>query len=130
MKQVIFVTNERAIRLHRKLIEATGGISGLRDKSLLESAIAQPQMSIFKEYACKNIFEMAAAYCYHIAKNHPFIDGNKRTALAVTLFFLKKNGYALKPKVDLYSLMLDIAASKIIKEQAAKFFKSNTVQIE
>lgn len=130
MKPIIFITTQQTIEYHAKLIAQVGGISGLRDKKLLESALGQPQMTIFGSYACKTIFEMAAAYCYHIAKNHPFIDGNKRVALLVTLVFLKKNGYIFKPRTDLYTLMLNIAASQITKEQIAQFFKNNTMQIE
>lgn len=129
MKKINFITTAQAIKYHAKLIAKVGGIPGLRDKKLLESAIAQPQLTIFGSFACKSIFEMAAAYCYHIAKNHPFIDGNKRTALLVTLVFLKKNGYKFKSKTNLYQLMLDVAASKITKEQIAKFFKDATFSL-
>jgi death-on-curing protein len=104
-------------------MKETGGIQGIRDKRLLESALAQPQMTIFGKYVCKNIFEMAAAYCYHIAKNHAFIDGNKRTALLVSLLFLKKNGYRLPNKPYLYTLMVDMASSKISKEEIASIIK-------
>lgn len=122
----IFITPEQAIKYHAKLLAKIGGIPGIRDKKLLESAMAQPQMTTFGSYACKSIFEMEAAYCFHIAKNHPFIDGNKRTALLVTLVFLRKNGYKFKANTDLYALMVDIAASKITKERVATFFEENT----
>ncbi|CAN5121745.1 type II toxin-antitoxin system death-on-curing family toxin [soil metagenome] len=112
----IFITVTQAIKYHTKLVAKVGGIPGIRDKKLLESAMAQPQMTLFGSYACKSIFEMAAAYCYHIAKNHPIVDGNKRTALLVTLVLLKKNGYVFKPKTDLYQLVFDVAASQIYKE--------------
>lgn len=127
MKEVSFVTPAQAVKYHAKLIAQVGGMPRVRDKKLLESAMAQPQMTIFGSYACKDIFEMAASYCFHITKNHPFFDGNKRTALLVTLIFLKKNGYIFKPKIDLYDLMLNVAASKISKENIAQFFRENTI---
>ncbi len=82
-------------------------------------------MTIFGQFVCKDTFEMAAAYCYHIAKNHPFVDGNKRAALLTSLTFLKENGFSINQEVDFYAFMLDVASSKLSKEQIAHFFKTN-----
>ena len=76
-------------------IELYGGMYGIRDKNMLKSAIAMPEATFDNEYLHSSIPSMAAAYCFHICKNHPFVDGNKRAALATTLVFLELNDYAL-----------------------------------
>lgn len=128
MKQIAFLDTKEVINLHDMLIKKYGGLPGIHDKKLLESAIAQPQITIFGKYACKNIFEMAAAYCYHITKNHPFLDGNKRIALLTSLTFLEKNNVGIKSDANFYTFMLDVASSKISKEEIAEFFKEHTIQ--
>lgn len=125
MKSINFITSQEVIQIHELLIKTYNGIPGIRDKRLLESAIAQPSMTIFGVYLYKNLYEMAASYCYHIIKNHAFVDGNKRTGILTTLVFLEKNGLQIKPKANLYDLALDIAASQITKEQVAEFFRKN-----
>jgi death-on-curing protein len=74
----LFLDIDRVLRTHRSLIERYGGAEGIRDVGLLHSAIAMPQASFGGEFLHKNLFEMAAAYLYHIVQNHPFVDGNKR----------------------------------------------------
>lgn len=130
MNKINFLSVTDVIKLHTTVIKIYGGLEGIRDKKLLESAIAQPKMTIFGQFACKDIFQMAAACCFHIAKNHPFIDGNKRTSLLITLTFLEKNGFRINKKVDLYNFMLDVASSRISKEQIAEFLKNNTFKVE
>lgn len=125
-----FLTISEIIKFHEKLINKYGGIHGIRDRALLESALAQPKMTIFGTYAFKNLFEMAAAYCYHITKNHPFVDGNKRTGLLAAMTFLEKNGYILQANVNLYSFILNVASSKLSKKQICQFFKKHSIQIE
>jgi len=86
-----FLTLAEAVDLHRRLIDEYGGAPGIRDVGLLEAALAIPQATFDGQYLHGSIFEMAAAYLYHICQNHPFIDGNKRVALAATLLFLSLN---------------------------------------
>ncbi|MDI6800525.1 MAG: type II toxin-antitoxin system death-on-curing family toxin [Thermodesulfovibrionales bacterium] len=81
-KEIIFLTLAEVIDIHTDQIEKYGGSMGIRDKNLLYSAIAMPSASFYRTFLHSDIFEMAAAYVYHISQNHPFIDGNKRTALA------------------------------------------------
>lgn len=85
MESIWFLDLDRALRMHRSLIEAYGGSDGLRDAGLLESALAMPQASFDGQYLHADLFEMAAAYLYHIVQNHPFVDGNKRTGAASRL---------------------------------------------
>ncbi|WP_333202436.1 MULTISPECIES: type II toxin-antitoxin system death-on-curing family toxin [unclassified Microcoleus] len=83
------------VNIHARQIERFGGTPGLRDEGLLESALAQPQATFGGQLLHPTIAEQAAAYLYHIAMNHPFIDGNKRSAFAVTDTFLRLNGCTL-----------------------------------
>lgn len=89
-----FLTAEEVLELHEEAIGAFGGSSGVRDLGLLESAVATPQASFSGEFLHPNLFAMAAAYAFHLCKNHPFVDGNKRTAFYATLLFLERNGMA------------------------------------
>ena len=90
-----FLTLEEAIEFHRVSIEAFGGADGLRDSGALESALAMPKQGFGGERVHAFPFEMASAYAFHIAKNHPFVDGNKRTALMCCGAFLRMNGWDL-----------------------------------
>ncbi len=106
--------------LHEKQVEEFGGSFGVRDLGLLESALAQPSATFAGEFLHPTIAVQAAAYLYHLAKNHPFIDGNKRTAFAVTEVFLIINGYVLNFSNDeTYDLVLQVAQGNISKEALA-----------
>ena len=125
MKEPVFLTLAEVLDIHRLQIEEFGGTQGLRDLGLLESALAVPQASFGGESLHKSLFEMAAAYAYHIAENQPFLDGNKRTALAAALVFLDMNGYAVEePGGELYDAMMDVAARKLDKKGLAGIFES------
>lgn len=95
-----FVTVPEVLRLHAILIEDQGGDPSLRDAGLLESAVAQPQQSMFGEYLHPDIVSMAAAYAFHICGNHPFVDGNKRAATAAMIKFLHDNGWLFTATAD------------------------------
>jgi death-on-curing protein len=90
-----FLSLDEVLELHADQISSFGGTPGVRDEGLLESALAQPQATFGGQFLHPTISEQAAAYLYHIAMNHPFIDGNKRTAFAVMDTFLRLNGCAL-----------------------------------
>ncbi|WP_293253487.1 MULTISPECIES: type II toxin-antitoxin system death-on-curing family toxin [unclassified Microcoleus] len=87
-----FISLDEVLELHEDQISSFGGTSGVRDEGLLESALAQPQATFGGQLLHPTISEQAAAYLYHLAMNHPFIDGNKRTAFAVADTFLRLNG--------------------------------------
>ena len=105
-----------------------GGTYGVRDPALLSSALAMPSATFEGKYLHKTLFDQAAAYAFHICQNHPFIDGNKRTALVSALVFLSLNGVELDdPKQGLYKLMMDVASGKRTKAQiAAEFYRLKT----
>ena len=83
-----FLSLDDVLELHEMQLESYGGATGIRDQGLLESAVMRPQASFGGEFVHNDIFEMAAAYAFHITENQPFVDGNKRTALASALVFL------------------------------------------
>ena len=131
---VSFKSAEDVIRIHDSLIQEFGGRPGILNMGLLESAINQP-LNVW-EYDKRNrkIYNLAAAYFYHIIKNHPFIDGNKRTRLLTALEFIYNNGYELKKQYrdmdDLYNLAIDTASSKLTTEDIAIFFKQAIKKIK
>ncbi len=100
MSHIIFLTLAEVIDIHADQIERYGGSHGVRDMNLLSSAVATPSASFGGDYLHANIYEMAAAYAFHIAQNHPFIDGNKRAALASALVFLEMNGSGISDSVN------------------------------
>jgi death on curing protein len=112
------------LRIHRSLIEAYGGIEGVRDIGLLHSAIAMPQASFGGTFLHKDLFEMAAAYLYHITQNHPFLDGNKRTGAATAIVFLAMNDIDLQADEDaLVELTLTVAEGRTGKQEIAELFR-------
>ena len=122
--QPLFLDIDRVLRTHRSLIEHYGGQEGVRDVGLLHSAIAMPQASFGREFLHKDLFEMAAAYLYHIVQNHPFLDGNKRTGAAAAIIFLAMNGIELDADEDgLVDITLDVAKGEAGKQQIAEFFR-------
>jgi len=122
---VIFMSVSDVIKLHDMAIERFGGASGLRDSGLLESAIHQPLMMIdFGEAADREVYQLGAAYFYHIIKNHPFIDGNKRAGLLAAIEFFHRNGFGIIIESDiLYQIALDTAASRLTKQGLAMLFR-------
>ena len=110
--------------LHAEQAALYGGACGVRDAGLLESAIAQPQTMFGGEYLHKDIFEMAAAYMFHIVQNHPFLDGNKRTGAVVAMVFLDINGIEIDAaKGSIYDLTMSVATGKTGKTEIAEFFR-------
>ncbi len=119
-----FITLAEAVAIHDDLISDFGGSFGLRDEGLLESALAQPQASFFGELLHPTISDQAAAYLYHIARNHPFIDGNKRTALGVMEAFLILNGYELDfTEQEIYDLVLAVAQGQMEKIELSELLQ-------
>jgi len=111
------------LAIHAEVLAAHGGLPGLRDVGLLESAVAAPQASFGGQPLIDDPIEVAAAYLFYLCRNHPFADGNKRTALAAALVFLDANGLLADPGLpakaidDWESMVLDIAASKLDRGQ-------------
>lgn len=123
---MLFLTLDDIIESHQNQIDTYGGSHGIRDIGLLESAIAQPEVSFGGQYLHADIFEMAAAYIYHLVMNHPFVDGNKRVGLEAALIFLEINDKSLIANDDeLVDLVLKTTAGQIGKREIAEFFRSH-----
>ena len=106
--------------IHAEVLAAHGGGAGLREEALLESAVAAPQATMMGEPLFTDPVEIAAAYLFYLCRNHPFVDGNKRTALATCLVFLSENNLLRNEKLDVdawEALTLDVAASRLDREQ-------------
>ncbi len=110
--------------LHAEQLRLYGGPPGIRDIGMLESALARPLQK--EAYGEPDIFDLAAAYLFGIARNHPFVDGNKRTALAAADLFLFFNGWSLEADdADLIQFVLMVAAGEIDEAGAAAFFRDH-----
>ena len=124
MKEILFLTLAEAIEIYSDQIKRYGGSQGIRDINLLSSAIAMPQASFYGEFLHNDIYKMAAAYAFHICQNHPFVDGNKRAALASALVFLEMNGINVSdPKGRLYKDMIALAEGNVKKEELAEILR-------
>jgi death on curing protein len=125
MDDPCFVDMDRVIRIHRSLIETYGGSDGLRDAGLLHSAVKMSQASFGGQYLHKDLFEMAAAYLYHIVQDHPFLDGNKRTGAAAAIIFLAMNDIEIDADEDgLVHLTLSVACGSSGKPEITEFFRA------
>jgi len=123
-KEIEFLTLAEIIEIHKNQIELYGGEPGIRDYGLLSSAILIPKSTFDGKYLYKDLFEMAAAYIFHISENHPFIDGNKRIALVAGLVFLDFNNIEIDdPEQELYKMMMNVASGKSNKEIIANILK-------
>jgi death-on-curing protein len=122
-----YLTLMEVLQLHRRILEQSGGASGIRDLGLLESALAQPRMTFGGEDLYPTLLEKAATLGFSIILNHPFIDGNKRTGHAATETFLVLNGMAINASVDEQERMvLAIASGNLEREVFVKWLQQNT----
>ena len=122
-----FHTREFVEAMHAEQLRLHGGAPGIRDVGMLESALAKPLQKAI--YGDPDIFDLAAAYLFGIVKNRPFVDGNKRTALAATDLFLVFNGWSLETDdASLIQFVLMVAAGKIDEAGAAAFLRDHTEQ--
>jgi len=117
------------VTIHSQQIAEHGGSEGVRDMGLLQSALARPQNAFYYNQVI-SLTKLAAAYAFGIAKNHAFIDGNKRTALVVSLSFLKVNGYKLNSsQEENYFTFYALAEGKISEDELAAWFESKAYKI-
>ena len=125
MTEPVWLSRSDVETLHAKVIESSGGSHGLRDANLLESALARPQN--LHAYGEADIFQLAASYAEGIARNHAFVDGNKRTAFLSASFFLRENGHALMHREDdgYVDLMESLAQGQTSREQMADYLRAN-----
>ena len=128
MRQPKWLSSALITAIHDEAIYEFGGLAGVRDPGLLESAIDRPRNRLAYEPE-SSLFDLAAALCVGIAKNHPFIDGNKRTALLATRAFLFLNGYALEPAEEDEVLTLIAVADSSLNELAlADWLRKNSTR--
>ncbi len=120
----VFLTVEHVLIIHSRMIREFGGTEVVRDYGLLESAVMMPAAQFGGLFLHKSIPAMAAAYLFHICKNHPFMDGNKRTALASAEVFLILNDWRLNAtNKQLEELVFGVAESRLSKEYVEIFFR-------
>ena len=128
MKRIVWVPKEVVLVTHDLLLAEHGGQPGLRDEGLLDAALARPQQIL--SYADPDLFALAAAYVFGIIRNHPFLDGNKRTAFMVGFDFLYQNGKLLDAlETQAVQMILDLATKIITEEEFAIWLQENSKKI-
>jgi death on curing protein len=119
-----FLTIDDVLKIHEEQLKRFGGHGGLRDQALLESAVAQPRTTFGGEYLHEDLFAMAAAYLFHIVRNHPFVDGNKRTGYIVAFTFLDINGVLIPgSSPTYYEATIQVAEGKLDKTGLAELLR-------
>jgi death-on-curing protein len=131
LTELIFLGLDEVIEIHHDQIKRYGGHPGIRDIGILKSAIAMPSATFDGNYLHTNIFEMSAAYLFHIVRNHPFIDGNKRTGAVASIVFLMMNGIDFHAdENDFEKIVLLTAEGKTDKATITRFLESNAQIME
>ena len=126
MENIIFLSVDDVVLLHTDTIDIDGGSHGVRDHGLLDAAVAMPRQQFGGEYLHEDLAAMAAAYMFHIAQNHPYVDGNKRVAVMSALAFLIVNGTEELPNPkDLEIVTLQVAAGELGKDALVKWMRKN-----
>lgn len=123
---MIFFDYEQVIKIHSSLIEKTGGIDGVREVKLLDSALKTPFQTFDGADLYSDIFDKASQLCYSLIENHPFLDGNKRIGVHLSLLFLKLNGVELNyTQQELIDFGLEIASGKMSSDDIKEWFLSH-----
>jgi len=131
LTEPVFLGLDEIIEIHHDQIRRYGGRPGILDIGILKSTVAMPSATFDGNYLHTDIFEMASAYLFHIVRNHPFIDGNKRTGAVASIVFLMLNGIDFHAdEDDLEKIVLRTAEGKIDKATIARFFESNAQTAE
>ncbi len=124
----LFLSSRQIMQIHSFSIRRFGGEDGIRDAGLLDSAINAPSAGMDGTYFHEDIFAMAAAYLFHIAMNHPFVDGNKRTAALAALAFLEQNMFTINlPEPALAELVIAVTEGRADKAAVGACFRDNAV---
>lgn len=127
MKEPIWIENEEARVIHQLQLAEHGGSSGIRDQGLFESAMDLPRNLFAYSDPAATIYQLAAAYAYGLAKNHAFVDGNKRTAFVVCLSFLKQNGISITASPEMrYLTFYALAAGDLTEAELAIWLQQNS----
>jgi death-on-curing protein len=126
VKEPAFLTLDEVLALHADQVERYGGAAGVRDLGLLESALAAPRATFGGGLLHATLPEMAAAYLFHLVRNHPFVDGNKRAGLAAGIAFLGLNDLWLEAGEDeLVGLVVGVAEGEVGKAEVAVFIQQH-----
>ncbi len=121
---IILLPFAAVVGIHARLLDLYGGTPGIRDRGLLDSALAQPKATFDGAYLDPDIWSMAAAYGYHLCLNHAFLNGNKRVAAVAMVTFLRANGEAVRyDEVELYTTMMGLAEGKVDKPALAAWLR-------
>jgi death-on-curing protein len=127
VKEPIWIENEEARVIHQLQLAEHGGASGIRDQGLFESAMDRPRNLFVYSEPAATIFQLAAAYAYGLAKNHAFVDGNKRTAFVVCLSFLKQNGIVIIASQEMrYLTFYALAAGDLAEAELTAWLEQNS----
>ena len=125
----VFLTVSDVLAIHQRVIDEVGGDPGLRDRGLLEAAVGMPRATFGGALLHASLSDMTAAYHYHLCRNHPFVDGNKRVAVAAAEVFLLLNDHELTaPDEALVKLTMGVADGDLGKEDVVAFFASHVVR--
>lgn len=129
MREPVWILDEVVESVHSMLLAEHGGGIGIRDKALLDSALARAKQK-FSYDSDVSIFDLAAAYSFGIAKNHPFVDGNKRTAFTIGTLFLEVNGFKLNAtEVDATITFENLATDIIDENELSSWFKKYCIKV-
>ncbi|MFN8575748.1 MAG: Fic family protein [Candidatus Sericytochromatia bacterium] len=132
MNEIKFLSKDSVLLIHKIMIDKFGGSHGIRDDGLLDSALNMPKSGFGDSYFHESLFDKASAYLYHLVKNHPFVDGNKRVGFACTEAFLRVNEYKLQKekKQEIYEFVIKIASdNSISKEEISMFLEKNSIKM-
>jgi death-on-curing protein len=128
VNEPLWIREIEALAMHDQQLTLFGGSAGVRDYGLLESALARPKNIWVYSEGPQSLSRLGAAYAFGISSNHPFVDGNKRTALVVSFAFLDVNGWDVTAtQEDAFLTILSLAAGEMSEEQLAEWFDKNTV---
>jgi death-on-curing protein len=127
---VKFSPDEIVPSIQADLLKRYGGTVGIRDRGLLSSAPAQPKMTVQKKFLHRTLFDKAAAYGFHICRNHPFVDGNKRIAFVLMDVFLQENGWELQAsEEEAYETMIRLASGALSKNDLSTWLKGHSTKL-
>ncbi len=130
MTEIIFLSLSEVLEVHQDQVLRYGGSPGVRDLELLKSALGMPTITFVGEHLPTTIYEMAAAYLFHLVKNHPFIDGNKRVGAVAALVFLALNGYDFTaPQEKFADYVISVAKGDLDKADVVVFIRKWTIKL-
>ncbi len=127
MDEPVWISKQAVLALHDEQLAEHGGSGGIRDENLLDSALAKPK-NVFAYDDEPDLFRLAASYAYGIARNHAFVDGNKRIALVISVLFLNRNGWDITlAKAEEYDMFLGLGEGSVSEDELAAWFRKHAV---